>query len=54
MDTTETFEGTLSLYRCYGCTFQVVRKPGELTGHYRLTAQRFPLANTRHTVAAAA
>lgn len=32
-----TFEGTVSLYRCYGCTFEVVRRPGELVGNYRLT-----------------
>ena len=37
MTTSNTFEGTLSLYRCYGCTFEIVRKPGELVGNYRLT-----------------
>jgi|GEM_PF-3770710 len=37
MDKTPTFDGSLSLYRCYGCTFQIIRKPGEFVGHYILT-----------------
>lgn len=35
-----TFSGSLSLYRCYGCTFQILRKRGELEGNYRLTHVR--------------
>lgn len=37
---TRTFSGSLSLYRCYGCTFQILRKRGELEGNYRLTHVR--------------
>lgn len=44
MDTTTLLEGTISLYRCAGCTFQVVRRPGEYTGHYRLTRERLGIA----------
>ncbi len=40
MDTMPLLEGTISLYRCAGCTFQVVRRPGEYIGHYRLTRER--------------
>lgn len=34
---TQTFRGSLSLYRCYGCTFQILSRRGMLEGHYRLT-----------------
>lgn len=44
MNDSHTFDGSLSLYRCYGCTFQIVRKRGELAGHYRLTRVQLPLA----------
>ncbi len=44
MTDSRTFDGSLSLYRCYGCTFQIVRKRGELAGHYRLTRVQLPLA----------
>jgi len=36
-------EGTISLYRYAGCTFQVVRKPGLQVGHYRLTRDQMDL-----------
>lgn len=46
--TTPTFVGSLSLYRCYGCTFQILRKREEasdVAGHYRLTHVRLQVAS---------
>jgi hypothetical protein len=45
MDTTQLLEGTISLYRCASCTFQVVRRPGEYIGHYRLTRERLCISS---------
>lgn len=39
-------DGTISLHSHAGCTFQAVRRPGELPGIYRLVRMRIGTADT--------
>ena len=45
-DLTQNFRGSLSLYRCYGCTFQILSKRGLFEGNYRLTKVKLELARS--------
>lgn len=42
IDTPPTIDGTISLNRCHGCSFEILRHPGIFTGNYRLTHPRPP------------
>lgn len=39
-------DGTISLHAHAGCTFQAMRRPGELPGLYRLVRIRIGLAES--------
>ena len=45
-------DGTISLHSHAGCTFQTMRRPGELPGVYRLVRIRIGLAETVGTTPA--
>lgn len=44
-------DGTISLHSHAGCTFQAVRRPGELPGIYRLVRMRIGMADTAGAIA---
>lgn len=48
-----SFDGTISLHSHAGCTFQAVRRPGELPGVYRLVRVRIGMADTAGAIASA-
>jgi hypothetical protein len=45
-------DGTISLHSHAGCTFQTLRRPGELPGVYRLVRIRIGLTDAAGTVPA--
>lgn len=47
-------DGSISLHAHAGCTFQALRRPGELPGVYRLVRIRIGLMDTVGSVAAMA
>ncbi len=47
-------DGTISLHSHAGCTFQAVRRPGELPGIYRLVRMRIGSTDTAGVLTAMA
>lgn len=47
-------DGTISLHSHAGCTFQALRRPGELPGVYRLVRVRIGMTDTVGVFAAMA